>query len=63
MATTEPTNAPGVDPAASANNQQQQAFDQAAENARAMQIVGQAVASLASTQLMDYAGDMLKDEG
>lgn len=63
MATTEPTGAPGADPAAQVNNQQQQAFDQAADNARAMQIVGQAVASLATSQLMDYAGDMLKDEG
>ncbi|GEN22773.1 hypothetical protein [Halomonas cupida] len=63
MAAPEVTNAPGADPSAPINNQQQQDFEQAAENARAMQIVGQAVGSLAVSQLMDYAGDMLKDEG
>lgn len=61
MATPEVANVAGADQ--TSTQDQQQAFEQAAENARIQQIVGQAIGSLASTQLMEYAGDMLKDEG
>ncbi|CAM3514766.1 MULTISPECIES: hypothetical protein [Halomonas] len=42
---------------------QQQNFDQAVENAKVTDIVGQAVGSLAISHLMGYASDMLKEEG
>lgn len=61
MATPEVSNVTGADQ--TSTQDQQQAFEQAAENAKVQQIVGQAVGSLASMQLMEYAGDMLKDEG
>ncbi|MFM9272144.1 hypothetical protein ACJ7V3_18095 [Halomonas elongata] len=61
MATAEGVNAPGANEALGPD--QQQAFDQAVENAKITQIVGQAVTSLAVSHLMGYASDMLKDEG
>lgn len=60
MMIAEPVNAPAD---TDTSNTDQQAFEDAVENAQAMAIVGQAVGSLASMHLMDYAGDMLKDEG
>lgn len=60
MMIAEPVNAPAD---TDTSNTDQQAFEDAVENAKAMAIVGQAVGSLASMHLMDYAGDMLKDEG
>ncbi|MBW6390794.1 MAG: hypothetical protein LPK08_04875 [Halomonas sp.] len=57
---TEAVGAPGGNDLSSTD---QQAFDAAIENAQAQAIVGQAVGSLAMMHLMDYAGDMLKDEG
>ncbi|MFQ3786217.1 hypothetical protein [Halomonas sp. A29] len=57
---TEPVGAPGGSDLSSTD---QQAFDAAVENAQVQAIVGQAVGSLAMMHLMDYAGDMLKDEG
>lgn len=60
MATIEPTGAPGPNDVSGSD---QQAFDAAVDNARATEIVGEAVGSLAASHLLDYAGDMLKDEG
>lgn len=57
---TEPVGAPGGNDLSGSD---QQAFDAAVENAQIQAIVGQAVGSLAMMHLMDYAGDMLKDEG
>lgn len=60
MATTEPVGAPGPNDLSSTD---QQAFDAAVDNAQANAVIGQAVGSLAIMHLMDFAGDMLKDEG
>ncbi|MBE0398774.1 hypothetical protein EI168_01445 [Halomonas sp. FME1] len=61
MATIDGVNAPNGNEALGLD--QQQNFDQAVENAQVNEIVGEAVVSLAMSQLMDYASDMLKEEG
>ncbi|MGR2737930.1 hypothetical protein ACUY1T_05720 [Billgrantia sp. Q4P2] len=56
----EPTGATGGNDVAGTD---QQAFDEAVETAQVNAMVGQAVGSLATMHVMDYAGEMLKDEG
>ncbi len=60
MSNIEPTGATGGNDVAGSD---QQTFDEAVETAQVNAMVGQAVASLATMHVMDYAGDMLKDEG
>ena len=60
MAITEPVGASGSNDVSGSD---QQAFDAAVDNARAMEGIAEAVFSLAAPYVLDYAGDMLKDDG
>ncbi|MDQ7729749.1 hypothetical protein [Halomonas sp. SpR8] len=61
MATVDGVNAPNGNEGLGLD--QQKNFDEAVENAKVTEIVGEAVSSLAVSHLMGYASDMLKEEG